>query len=48
MSHDGGLYFSALETIDKGNYSCSVQAEYSDTGKSGPFFQLMVKPHCKY
>lgn len=44
VSQDGALYFSALESIDRGNYSCSVQAEFSDTGRNGPFFQLRVNP----
>lgn len=47
VSQDGALYFSALESIDRGNYSCSVQAEFSDTGKNGPFFQLRVNPYSK-
>lgn len=47
VSHDGALYFSALEFIDKANYSCSVKAEFSDTGRNGPFFDLWVNPHCK-
>lgn len=46
-SYDGALYFSALETIDRANYSCSVQSEVSDTGKYGPFFPLRVNPHCE-
>ncbi|RZB39944.1 contactin [Asbolus verrucosus] len=45
VSFDGALYFSALETIDKANYSCSVQSEFSDSGRNGPFFPLMVNPH---
>lgn len=48
VSYDGTLYFSALETIDRGNYSCSVQSEVSDTGKNGPLFPLRVNPHCKF
>lgn len=48
VSNDGALYFSALETIDRGNYSCSVQADFSDTGRNGPFFALRVNPHCEY
>lgn len=47
VSYDGTLYFSALETIDRGNYSCSVQSEVSDSGRNGPFFPLRVNPHCK-
>ncbi|XP_025829331.1 contactin-like [Agrilus planipennis] len=48
VSYDGALYFSALETIDRGNYSCSVQSQVSDTGKNGPFFPLRVNPHSNY
>lgn len=48
VSYDGTLYFSALETIDRGNYSCSVQSEVSDTGRNGPFFPLQVNPHSNY
>jgi hypothetical protein len=48
VSYDGALYFSALETIDKANYSCSVQSEFSDSGRNGPFFPLMVNPHSNY
>lgn len=48
VSHDGSLYFSALETIDRGNYSCNVQSEVSDTGRNGPFFPLRVNPHSNY
>lgn len=42
VSYDGALYFSALENIDKGNYSCNVQSKVSDTGRNGPFFHLNV------
>ncbi|CAH1981417.1 unnamed protein product [Acanthoscelides obtectus] len=45
VSHDGALYFSALETIDRANYSCSVSSEFSDSGRNGPFFPLRVNPH---
>lgn len=48
VSHDGALYFSALEMIDRGNYSCNVQSVASDTGRNGPFFPLRVDPHCNY
>lgn len=47
-SYDGSLYFSALENIDRANYSCSVQAEFSDTGRNGPLFPLLVNPHSNY
>ncbi|KAG8272856.1 Contactin-3 [Homalodisca vitripennis] len=45
VSFDGALYFSALENIDRGNYSCNVQSRVSDTGRNGPFFPLNVHPH---
>lgn len=45
VSYDGALYFSALESIDRGNYSCNVQSIVSDTGRNGPFFPLNVRPH---
>ncbi|XP_039297800.1 contactin [Nilaparvata lugens] len=47
VSYDGALYFSAIENIDQGNYSCIVQSQVSDTGRNGPFFPLRVNPHCK-
>lgn len=45
VSYDGALYFSALESIDRGNYSCTVQSIVSDTGRNGPFFPLAVRSH---
>nr|CAD7424829.1 unnamed protein product [Timema monikensis] len=48
VSFDGALYFSALEHIDKGNYSCTVQSKVSDQGRNGPFFTLNVNPHSNY
>uniref|UniRef100_W4VRM9 Putative contactin 3 plasmacytoma associated n=1 Tax=Corethrella appendiculata TaxID=1370023 RepID=W4VRM9_9DIPT len=48
VSHDGALYFSSLETIDRANYSCTVQSLVSDTGRNGPFFNLRVMPHSNY
>lgn len=45
VSYDGALYFSALESIDRGNYSCTVMSTVSDTGRNGPFFPLAVRPH---
>lgn len=48
VSNDGALYFSALENIDRGNYSCNVQSKVSDTGRNGPFFALRVNPHSNY
>lgn len=47
VSYDGSLYFSALETIDQGNYSCTIQSA-SDNGRNGPFFPLIVDMHCIY
>ncbi|XP_015510203.1 contactin [Neodiprion lecontei] len=48
VSNDGALYFSALESIDQGNYSCNVQSVASDTGRNGPFFPLRVNPHSTF
>ncbi|XP_059613760.1 contactin [Phlebotomus argentipes] len=48
VSFDGALYFSALETNDRANYSCTVQSLVSDTGRNGPFFPLRVRPHPNY
>lgn len=48
VSFDGALYFSALEIIDKGNYSCNVQSKVSDKGRNGPFFPLYIDPHSNY
>ncbi|XP_026687837.1 contactin-like, partial [Diaphorina citri] len=48
VSYDGALYFSALEQIDAGNYSCNVQSKVSDTGRNGPFFPLKVFPHSNF
>lgn len=48
VSYDGALYFSALEIIDRGNYSCTVQSLISSTGRNGPFFPLRVRPHPNY
>lgn len=48
VSYDGYLYFSALEEIDAGNYSCNVQSKVSNTGKNGPLFELHVVMHCKF
>lgn len=44
VSHDGNLYFSSLEKIDRANYSCNVQSVISSTGRTGPFFPLVVDP----
>lgn len=48
VSSDGALYFSALEIIDRANYSCTVMSLVSSTGRNGPFFPLRVKPHPNY
>ncbi|XP_046406914.1 contactin isoform X2 [Ischnura elegans] len=48
VSYDGYLYFSALENIDRGNYSCNVQSSASSRGRNGPFFPLMVNSHSNY
>ncbi|KAM3960940.1 contactin [Aphomia sociella] len=48
VSSDGGLYFSALDSIDRGNYSCNVMSKVSDAGRNGPFFPLYVYPHSDY
>jgi len=48
VSYDGYLYFSSLEKIDRGNYSCSVQSSVSSNGRNGPFFTLDVTPHPNY
>ena len=47
VSQDGYLYFSSLETIDRGEYSCVVQSSVSGTGRTGPFFTLEVSSYCK-
>lgn len=47
-SNDGALYFSALEQIDRANYSCTVQSTVSSTGRNGPFFPLRVRQHPNY
>uniref|UniRef100_A0A0A9W5Z2 Contactin n=1 Tax=Lygus hesperus TaxID=30085 RepID=A0A0A9W5Z2_LYGHE len=48
VSYDGALYFSSMENIDVGNYSCAVQSDVSKTGRNGPFFPLRVEPHANY
>lgn len=48
VSFDGYIYFTALENIDKGNYSCSVQSSVSNIGRNGPFFTIDVLPHPNY
>lgn len=45
VSFDGNLYFSYLDYIDSGTYSCNVQSSVSGIGKNGPFFRLEVFPH---
>jgi len=48
VSRDGALYFSALETIDRGNYSCNVQSDSYSNGRNGPYFPLRVDMHCNW
>lgn len=48
MSFDGNLYFSSLENIDRGKYSCNVQSTVSSNGRNGPFFALEVRQHPNY
>ena len=48
VSFDGYIYFSALENIDRGNYSCNVQSAVSNIGRNGPFFTVDVLPHPNY
>uniref|UniRef100_A0A1B6CPI8 Contactin n=1 Tax=Clastoptera arizonana TaxID=38151 RepID=A0A1B6CPI8_9HEMI len=48
VSFDGALYFSALENIDIGNYSCNVKSKVSDTGRYGPLFPLRVNAHTNF
>lgn len=48
VSFDGNLYFSYLDFIDIGRYSCNVQSSVSNLGKNGPFFNLEVSPHPNY
>ncbi|VVC34534.1 Hypothetical protein CINCED_3A024063 [Cinara cedri] len=48
VSFDGYLYFSSLEDMDQGNYSCNVQSKVSNTGKNGPLFPLQVVTHSDY
>uniref|UniRef100_A0A8W7PC28 Contactin n=1 Tax=Anopheles coluzzii TaxID=1518534 RepID=A0A8W7PC28_ANOCL len=48
VSHDGSLYFSSLEVMDRANYSCTVMSTVSDTGRNGPFFELSVSPSPHY
>ena len=48
VSYDGYIYFSALENIDRGNYSCNVQSSVSTIGRNGPFFTVDVLPHPNY
>ncbi|GAB6020063.1 hypothetical protein CHUAL_002802 [Chamberlinius hualienensis] len=45
VSQDGNLYFSSLENIDNGMYSCRVQSSISSSGRFGPFFPLEVQSH---
>ena len=45
VSYDGYIYFSALENIDRGKYSCNVGSSEFNTGRNGPFFEIDVLPH---
>lgn len=45
VSFDGNLYFSYLDNIDEGQYSCNVMSTVSGIGKNGPYFNLNVVPH---
>ena len=38
----GNLYFSYLDFIDRGRYSCNVKSTVSAVGKNGPIFNLEV------
>ena len=42
VSKDGNLYFSSLEKIDRANYSCNVKSAIASSGRTGPFFPLIV------
>ena len=48
VSYDGYIYITALEKIDRGNYSCNVQSAVSNIGRNGPFFTVDVLPHPNY
>uniref|UniRef100_A0A2P2HWX5 Contactin-like n=1 Tax=Hirondellea gigas TaxID=1518452 RepID=A0A2P2HWX5_9CRUS len=48
VSYDGNLYFSYLDLIDRGRYSCNVKSTVSNVGKNGPIFVLEVLPHPNY
>ncbi|XP_037953101.1 contactin-like [Teleopsis dalmanni] len=48
VSNDGALYFSFIETVDRANYSCTVQTLVADNGRNGPFFPLRVLPNSNY
>lgn len=45
VSNDGNLYFSTIEAVDRGNYSCNVQSAISGSGRTGPSFYLEVEPN---
>lgn len=45
VSNDGNLYFSTVEEVDRGNYSCNVQSAISGSGRTGPSFYLEVEPN---
>ncbi|KAF2368731.1 Fibronectin type III [Trinorchestia longiramus] len=48
VSYDGNLYFSYLDFIDRGRYSCNVKSTVSGVGKNGPLFTLEVIPLPNY
>ncbi|KAK6620391.1 hypothetical protein RUM44_006792 [Polyplax serrata] len=48
VSSDGALYFSALQEIDRGNYSCTAQSKVSSIGRTGPFFHLNIVTNPNY
>ena len=48
VSYDGYMYITALEKVDRGNYSCNVQSAVSNIGRNGPFFTIDVLPHPNY
>lgn len=48
VSYDGALYFSHLENVDQAKYSCNVQSVASDSGRNGPFFQLIINEDSSY
>lgn len=45
VSNDGNLYFSSIETVDRGHYSCNLQSAISGNGRTGPSFYMEVEPN---